>query len=589
MSTPDQTDAAAAAADADADEDSLALEVRADQLPVDVIERDTSIDGPASTIVEALLGTTAKLIVGPRGCGKTHLMRYAWVKSVSDVNQPLVVYLSFNKYLHLEPLLRAKSNALDIFHGWILSLCYLGLYEAIEEHQKRATPIAEDDLWIEHLKEDLIAIAARLERGGALQAAHQELFDSLSLVQLKQAIARLATALGRSRTVILMDDAALTLAPEYLPNFFDFFRAIKSSNISPKASVYPGTTEYGPRFHVAHEAEEVPAWISVADPRYPQLMESIGTKRLKEYERVPQEIRELFKYTAFGIPRAYLTLLRDFAKAANEGTNQKRFNMTIEKFMRNKEAEYLSLIAKAPKLATLIATGNSLFKKMCAELVAENNKLAKTGEKQLIIGFQESPERNPYVERMFSLLVEAGLLFDLDSLVSHGKARTYKRFIPHLGALIGDRAFSDSSRGLSPTDIVERIRLPDLKHPLRRSASTLLGEDVISHLKLDLPPCQNCQVARTSETAKYCVSCGSKLTDASAYERCMQIKLSSIPTLTEWQRARLQKELLDVTTVGDFMSLRDPGTELRRITWVGPVRASRIHQSIDAYVGEFLF
>jgi len=424
MSTPDQFDA---------DEDSLALEVRADQLPVDVIETNTSIDGPALTIVNELLVHAAKLIVGPRGCGKTHLMRFAWVKSANDVTQPLVVYLSFNKYLHLEPLLRTKSNALDIFHGWILSLCYLGLYEAIEEHQKRETPKEVDDLWIEYLKEDLIAIVARLERGGALQIDHQEIFDSLSLVQLKQTIDRIATALHRSRTVVLLDDAALTLAPEYLPNFFDFFRAIKSSRISPKASVYPGTTEYGPRFHVAHEADEVSAWISVEHPNYAQLMESIGTKRMREYGVVPPDIREVFKYAAFGIPRAYLTLLRDFAKSADEGTNQSRFNATIEKFMRNKEAEYVSLIQKAPKLGTLITTGQVLFKKMCAELVEENNKLVQTGEKQLLIGVQESAERNAYVERMFSLLVEAGLLFGFATPVSHGKARTYERFIPHLG------------------------------------------------------------------------------------------------------------------------------------------------------------
>lgn len=171
MSTLDQVDA---------DEESLALEVRADQLPVHIIETNTSIDGPARIIVNELLVHAAKLIVGPRGCGKTHLMRYAWVKSANDISQPLVIYLSFNKYLHLEPLLKTKSNALDIFHGWILSLCYLGLYEAIEEHQKRDTPKELDDIWIEYSKDDLTAIVARLERGGALQNDHQEIFDSLS-------------------------------------------------------------------------------------------------------------------------------------------------------------------------------------------------------------------------------------------------------------------------------------------------------------------------------------------------------------------------------------------------------------------------
>jgi hypothetical protein len=256
--------------------------------------------------------------------------------------------------------------------------------------------------------------------------------------------------------------------------------------------------------------------------------------------------------------------------------------------MRNKEAEYVSLTQKAPKLGTLIVTGNVLFHKMCTVLVEENNKLTQLGEKQFLVGVQESAERNTYVERMFSLLVEAGLLYGFSTPVSHGKARTYERFIPHLGSLIREKAFSDSSRGFSLSKIIENIRLPNTKHPLRRTASTLLGADVISHLKLDLPPCQNCQAVRISESSKHCHNCGAKLTDASAFESCMRIRLSSIPALTAWQRKKLDDEFSDVATVGDFMSLRDPGTELRRIYRVGPVRATQIHQSIEAYIDEFL-
>ncbi|HET7832746.1 MAG TPA: hypothetical protein VFK88_07255 [Gallionella sp.] len=568
-------------------EEALALEVRADQLPLDVIEANTSIDGPARTIVSNLLTHGAKLLVGPRGCGKTHLMRFAWVQSVNDVAQPFAIYLSFNKYLRLEPLLRSKSNALDLFHGWILCLCYLGLHEAIEAHLKRDTEIAEEDLWLEYPQEDLQVIVARLERGGALLHEHQEIFDSMSLVMLKQAIERIARALNRNRSVVLMDDAALTLAPEYLPDFFDLFRALKAPTISPKASVYPGTTEYGPRFHVAHEAEEVQAWISVEHAAYSELMESIGTKRMANYASVPSDIREVFKYVAFGIPRAYLLLLHEYVKAAEQGTPQSRFNTIIEKFVKNKEAEYLSLIQKVPKFTTLIKTGLDLFNKMCAALVDENMTSNPAGEKQLYVGVQEHSSRNLYVERMFSLLIEAGLLYGFASSVSHGKERVYERFIPHLGALIKDRAFSEG-RGFSPAKVVENIRLPNAKHPLRRSVSTLLGQDAIGNLKLDLPPCQNCQTPRISDSAKHCHNCGAKLTDPSAFASCMNIELASIPNLTAWQQMKLSTEFTDIKTVGDFMALRDPGTELRRIHQVGKARATRINQSIEAFVDEFL-
>ena len=571
----------------DAVEEALALEVRADQLPLDVIEGHTSIDGPARTIVNELLAQGAKLLVGPRGCGKTHLMRYAWAQSISNQNLPFAVYLSFNRYLRLEPLLRSKSNALDLFHGWILCLCYLGLHEAMEEHSKRNTPTNEEEFWLEYPQEDLQIIVARLERGGALPHEHQEIFDSMSLVMLKQAIVRISRALNRERSVVLMDDAALTLAPEYLPDFFDLFRTLKASTISPKASVYPGTTEYGPRFHVAHEAEEVPAWVSVDNSAYSELMESIGTKRMASYASVPADVRELFKYAAFGIPRAFLLLLHEYAKSTEQGTQQSRVNAILEKFVKNKEAEYLSLIQKVPTFTTLIRTGLELFKKMCAALVDENTTSIPAGEKQLYVGVQETSARNPYVERMFSLLVEAGLLYGFQSSVSHGKQRVYERFIPHLGALIEDRAFSEG-RGFSPAKVVENIRLPSVKHPVRRSVSTLLGQEVITGLKLDLPPCQNCQTPRISESSKHCHNCGAKLTDASAFASCMSIELASIPYLTLWQQRKLSTEFSDVKTVGDFMALRDPGTELRRIHQVGKVRATRINQSIEAFVDEFL-
>lgn len=567
------------------DDDDGAFEVRADQLTIEAIEKHTSIAGPAATIVKELLLPGAKLIIGPRGCGKTHLMRYAWTRSMQYPANPFAIYVSFNRYYRLEPLLRTKSNALDIFHGWAICLCYLGLYEAIEECQKRQVGITDDDIWLEYAKDDLEVIVSRIERGGTLPSEQQKEFDTLSISGLKQAIERIALAYNKKRSVILLDDAALTLAPEYLPDFFDFFRTLKTSNISPKASVYPGTTEYGPRFHVAHEADEVSAWFSIEDSAYLELMESIGLKRMTSYQDIPVDVRDLFKYAAFGVPRAYLILLNEYSKML-EGTPQVKVNSILENFVKNKEAEYLSLAKKAPKFGTLIGTGLELFKKICAELVHENRNLRPVGEKQLYIGIQESPERNAYVERMFSLLVEAGLLYGYRA-VAHGKTRVYERFIPHLATLIRDRAFS-ASQGFSARGIVDILQGPSTKHPLRRSLSTLLGTDALLSLKFDLPPCQNCGTARLSESSRHCHQCGAQLTDASSFKSCMEIDLTTIPSLNSWQKERLKKERPDIRTVGDFLALRDPGSELRKMTYVGPRRANKINTGIESFVDEFL-
>lgn len=46
-------------------------------------------------------------------------------------------------------------------------------------------------------------------------------------------------AAKRKRAILLLDDAALTLTKEYMIEFFDVFRSLKTISISPKASVYP--------------------------------------------------------------------------------------------------------------------------------------------------------------------------------------------------------------------------------------------------------------------------------------------------------------------------------------------------------------
>lgn len=563
------------------------FEVRADQLTLATIESSTSVDGPALNVVRELLVPGAKLLVGPRGCGKTHLMRYTWAYTLQKDTFPFAVYLSFNRYYRLEPLLKSKTNALDLFHGWVLCLCYLGIYESIEAHISRDVTLDPEELWLEYPQETLNGIVARLERGASLLPEQEEVFDTLSLIHLKVTVDRIAIALKRRRSIILLDDAALTLAPEYLPDFFDFFRSLKSPTISPKASVYPGTTEYGPRFHVAHEADEVAAWFSVESPDYLQLMDSIGSKRLSEYNTIAPEVRDLFKYAAFGIPRAYLILLNALKmQTGKEGTLQSKVNAILEAFIKNKDAEYLSLATKIPKFRTIINTGLQVFHTMCDALTLENQNLIQAGEKQLFVGVQESPDRTAYVDRMFSLLIEAGLLYGFTA-VSHGKSRVYDRFIPHLAFLIRDRAFSEA-RGFSSMKVVELLKRPNARHPLRRSISTLADSSVLKHLKFDLPPCQNCGAERANEASRHCHICGAKLTDASTFKSCMEIELVSLPTLNQWQKNKLKQDMPDVRTVGDFLALQDPGSELRKISYVGPRRAVIINKSIEIFVDEFL-
>ncbi len=80
-------------------------EERADHLELETIKNNTVLSGESDGWLQALTGTGAKLLVGPRGCGKTHLMRFAFTECVKDPLAAFAVYTNLNRYYRLEPLL----------------------------------------------------------------------------------------------------------------------------------------------------------------------------------------------------------------------------------------------------------------------------------------------------------------------------------------------------------------------------------------------------------------------------------------------------------------------------------------------------
>lgn len=80
--------------------------------------------------------------------------------------------------------------------------------------------------------------------------------ESQTLRDLKAELSRLAASLDK-RIVLFFDDAAHIGRETSLSTFFDIFRTISSDTISCKAAIYPGVTEFGPRFDVYNDATVV--------------------------------------------------------------------------------------------------------------------------------------------------------------------------------------------------------------------------------------------------------------------------------------------------------------------------------------------
>ena len=555
------------------------FEERADQLSLALIDASLADGEVFRRARSKLLGRGAKLLVGPRGTGKTHIMRYAYAQAMNQVDKPLALYATFNRYLNLEPLLKKSPDARQRFHSWVLAKLLVSAFDWLRDAgQEEARLQAADPLF---KNEDLSQLVARLERGTG-EELYEALGQRLTVDHVLKAVGKLLEVSGRTRAVLLLDDAALSLADEYLVAFFEIFRQLKTELIAPKASVYPGSTQYGPTFHASHEAEEVHLWLSVEDAEYSQIMGDIATRRLspEQVAGINPDILELLKYLSFGVPRTYLRLLRELLTSKPRSAQQ-QVNGIVEAQAELMRAEFDSLRIKLKQFASIVQAGGELFDRAVQDVATAQS--ADTHVRNIVLGLQQEKNRSPLAERMLRFLVEVGLLYPLQP-VSHGPDRKYDRYIPHLAFLWRKGAFGRSAWS---TGLTACMQAPSSKHPVRRELSTLLPQDGLARMKLDLPPCQSCGTERINESQKYCHQCGEELVAASMFEECMKLPLDKIPEISQAMVRRLREDT-QLRTVGDVYASQNASGDLQRASYVGPVRAGEIIRKVERVIEEFL-
>ena len=531
-----------------------------------------------TSIRQELIDKRPKLLVGPRGVGKTHQMRISFLECAKDSEKPFAVYASFNQYYHLEPLSKNSQNARKIFHLWMLCHIVDSIQSCIGNFSEDLDFNVYEYLGIE--KDDVKDYKNLAQKG------HEPDIESVVRKITVNSVANLIRAscrvLGRKRTILLLDDAAMSLSNEYLYEFFEVYQALKDKDIAPKASVYPGTTQYGPKFHARHDADTILAWLFVDEDGYKATMKGIATNYLQGNE-YPEEDIDILAYAAFGVPRTFINMLMSYRGRRNQKNN--KVNLVIEEQASLITQEYESLKLKMPQFSTVIDVGKELSERMVKDLSEENAKLAGGVEKQVVIGIQKDASlAKPMVERMLSLLQEAGIIYNVHS-VKHGPEREYERYIPHYALLIRARAFS-FSRGTSHRNTVLFIERKSVQHPTRRTIKTLLPPEKIDSLHPNLPPCQNCHADRISEEQKFCHNCGKPLISKSVFETLLAIPIAQLP-LSAFIKKKIKEETT-LKTISDFISAQDPASDLRDARGIGKKRSERTIDVVNSYIDGFL-
>lgn len=526
-------------------------------------------------IIKKLISPGAKLITGPRGCGKTTLL----LKSLYEAPEKnvLAIYVNFKTSLKMEPLYRKNANAPYWFIQWMLLKVYDGLFESLE-----ITNTEDSSKYLSVTRPE-IKKTIRLIEDGLVERVLDK--NTVSIDILQHELDEITRINDFSRCVLLLDDAAHAFSPEQQEDFFDFFRKIKSRNISPKAAIYPGVTAFSPSFHVGHDAEEISAWLNPAKDNYQNFMWSLLQNRLPEhvFEKLMAEetLLKLLIYAANGIPRYLLNMVNAivFGDDGDDGDNTKELKeikinrkavlQAIEENSNNVKDVYTSLKFKLPIYKEFIDNGTRFFDRVI-EILKEYNKGGEIDRQSTIIAIKTPIEAE--VSKVLGFLEYAGLLCPVGDS-KRGSKGVYDLFALSNSVIIERNVFF-SARSINSQNYVAAFEgRPGHIYPRVTTETIFNSKEISSLFELSLPPCQKCKTPRINEDAKFCINCGSELTSVSIFEGIVNQDISVLP-LTPNRIAAIKKNS-KIRKIKDILMDHDR-RQLRSVPMIGRIWAKRI-------------
>ncbi|MCY6356003.1 hypothetical protein [Clostridium sp. ZS2-4] len=562
-------------------EDSIFIE-QAEYINTDLFQKWNIEHPDEGIIIKKLSQGGAKLITGPRGCGKTTLMLKTYYNLCSKKKgTTLAIYVNFKTSLKIEPLYRKNINASYWFNQWLLFKIYQGLYKTLEDINIEAP----NDLLLKKVQID--DVVNKIELGFTEKISTETI---LTISMLEEEIKKIFSCTNKSHCVLLLDDAAHAFSVEQQYDFFEFFRQIKSRIISPKAAIYPGITNFSPTFHVGHDAEEIDVWIKPEINNYVQFMLQILERRLPRvvYNKLSEDLDLLYIicYSSFGIPRALLNIVRNFYKDKTvDGVEKFEVKFTRKTVMSainqtfiQVMSIFLSLKEKLPIYEKFIVTGEQIFIKMIDE-IKEYNKEKGLDEQGVTIAIKKPLPSE--LSKVIEFFQYAGLVMYKKEL-SKGEKGVFELYNIHYAGLVERNAFM-GKKAIKSIDLAIALRKRNAHSFKRITSRVLIGtEDIRSIFPLSLPPCPVCGTPRASEHTKFCGECGAPLKTASIFEELVSNDINKLPLTAK--RVQSIKKYSRIRTIKDILMDND-NKELRGVPQIGPYWADKIYSYAEEYIG----
>jgi hypothetical protein len=550
---------------------------RAEDLTRGELEEFTVLSARELEILQTLESPGQRLLIGPRGSGKSTYLKLAFYQALDDV-RVLPVYVNYSKSISLEPTFRTSSTALPLFRQWLLAQIVHGASEAFRELGTEIPPEFRSMVTSSE------ALVSAIERRRVDQAPETAI-DLSGLLHFLEVCARTA---GRKRVVLLLDDAAHAFAPEQQREFFEVFGSLRSRWVSAKAAVYPGVTSYTPRFHVGHDAQLIDVWLRADQPGYFDMLREIAEKRLtqEEFQRVDRRegLLEYLALASFGIPRSFISMLASLLEESGSTQLQTSRALADEPVVETAEGAmkvFTSLQSKLPRYKNFVDVGRELVDGVVSAIKLVNDRRSAADQAGRATSILIEEPIAPEVQRVIGFLEYAGVVRQQTSTVSDGP-RTYRGLTPHYAILIANNALG-LGRNPSVTGTNEVFTFKQSRVRLRRQLDSLLEPGFVSRCRLDLGACGSCGADRENPEARFCANCGARLEQVSVFEELMDASVDSLP-ISSKLLARIH-EHSDITKVKHVL-LDEERQALLKIPYIGRIRAPRIRALAEEFVYE---
>ncbi|MGI2197336.1 hypothetical protein ACRN91_17395 [Shewanella baltica] len=531
------------------------------------------------SILRKLMGGGAKLLIGPRGCGKSTLMLKAFYQMLASSSlQVLPVYVNFKLALKVEPLYSKGANAPFWFKGWLTLKVIEALWNTLEKVKNVKMP--ESFPKKEFVERTILKIEA-----GTTEDAEIEKF---SISFLQQIIDDTLELNNISRCVLLIDDAAHAFSEKQQEDFFDFFRAVKSKSISPKAAVYPGITSHSPSFQVGHDAEQIDVWVKPSGEDYEIFMLQLARKRFEgTHVRLVDENKDdlvFLAYCSFGIPRAFLSMLRAIYNSpvsyfnADGSLSKSKILLLSRSGKDMSHRVYSSLEAKLPSLKSYVENGEFIYR-VLLDNIKEFNTSKEHSEQTVQFGIRSPLE--PNLEKVMSFYRYAGLIMPVGEF-SRGESGVFSVYELHTGYLVSENAIV-SRRTKSISLFLEVLRAKKHKIWPRTFSNKILEVAKLSSsdFKISLPQCQTCGTERPTPEARFCPNCGARLKSSSAYEYLADQDIAVLD-ISPAMKERIKRNS-QIRKVRDIL-IDISREQLMSIKYIKKARAVKIVGAAEEYV-----